>query len=169
MKTQKFKRIILCILTLAICCSFCCFVSSAESTIFRGPRTDVLFYGEYAANRSEASAWFSDPGYNEDDTDLGGSTYVHNLNMGTNGAAAEVYISVTFDDYSTGHISDYEDISTFYAGTTATANAAPLDDFDHCVIGFTTHHYIYEITYPLGVPGGVTSRLNPIVVIGTSS
>ena len=133
-------------MAMIICASFCCINSGAEFRNFyrSGYTYDMFTYDDN--NDSEAAAFITNWGYDEEDNDLLATTWAH---AGYNDMFAAIQavagVSIVFDDYSTGGGDTESEVLWGASWIYSEHKGNQYDDFDHCVIGFTTSHEVYVV------------------------
>ena len=153
-------------MAMIICASFYCINGGAEFRNFyqSGYTYDMFTYDDN--NDSEATAYFTNWGYNEEDNDLLATTWAHagydNRYAAVQAAAG---VSIVFDDYSTGGGETFSDVGWGETWIYSEHSGSQYDDFDHCVNGFTTSHEVYVA---VNVNGELV-QLGHSFYIGTSS
>ena len=162
------KRIFTLILAVITCMSICLINIGAEWRDFYGTSVTYDMFPNDDNNDSEASASISNWGYNEEDNDLVATTWAHaGYNSDYTAIMAVAGLSITFDDYSGGGGDTYSRWGYGESWIDAYHEGYQYDDFDHCVIGFTTSHEVYVMEYINGVL--VPGQHGASFYIGTSS
>lgn len=176
---KTIKRIITFILALVLSVTFMMhsFVASAVWTDFSSPSTELMFFDD-GSNRSYGYAYMTVAGDEEGYTDLGAQTFAENIYYHAYNPsapdqlyiAAEATLSVTYEDYSGSHYSDFYacDDNWTCGGVSAVVECTSPTPECYSIISFTSGHRMYIVVYEDGEPVPV-EQYGPSLFIGTSS
>ena len=165
---KNFKRIISFVMAMIICASFLLVNSGALLARYVFDE-NKRFFSPTHINQSYGNAYISNWGENEEDNDLVATTYIFYDGIpNCYGIGARVGVSIVFDDYFTR--SGYSDIVYLEGAETIMAvhTGGQYDDFDHCVIGFTTAHAMYVTQNINGYITDLTQYGNSIYITTSS-
>ena len=176
---KGFKRIFTFILALIVSVSFMMhsFVVSADWRDFSSPGTEFMFFDD-DSNSSFGLAYMTVAGDDEGYTDLYAETFAQNIYLDVYDyndydqlyIAAEVTLSVTYQEYSGSHYSDFNACNDNWTcgGVWARVDCTSPTPECYSIISFTSGHHIYIVEYVDGVPVPI-EQYGPSLYIGTSS
>lgn len=175
---KKIKRTFTFILALIVSVSFMMhsFVVSAEWRDFSSPGTEFMFFDDNS-NRSYGWAFMTVAGDDEGYTNLKAETFAENIYLDAydyndynqHYIAAEVTLSVTYEDFSGSRYSDFNacDDNWTCGGVYAEVECTSPTPECYSIITFTSGHYMYIVVYEDGVPVPI-EQYGPSLYIGIS-